>query len=118
MELDDREGLLKGMPIGGVPVIPNGGLVTGEIEGIKMYSEGDILNIRVLDSEDMGKMANFVANEVGKTIKVLVGGCHHLSLKPGDIIELPISYEGDERGGGYLASGRNLSIRRKRWKGR
>ena len=114
MELDDREGLLKGMPIEGVPVIPNGGLMTGEIEGIKMYSEDNILmNIRVLRSEDMGKMANFLTSEIGKTIKVLVGECRHLSLKPGDIIKLSVSYEGDERGGGYLASGRDLSIRRK-----
>lgn len=97
---------MQGPSLGYVPVVPNASLVTGTVEGIAQPQPFalPVLELAVQRAEDIEDLANFVAEEVGKTIPIYLRGeapeeWPMLRSK----VRLRVEFRGDESGGGYYA---------------
>ena len=88
-------------------------MATGEIESVSPLPDraGDaVICLRVRQARSVTGMPDFVSSEVGRSIDVVVRRGRQLDLQAGSTVQLKISYEGDERGGGFYANATDFEL--------
>ncbi len=96
-----------------IPVQPNRGRAIGRVEAVAPHpkrAQDTIVSLVVQRADDIPGMPNFVASETGHRIDVVVRSGRQLKLRAGRRVGLTISYEGDERGGGYYANASDAEL--------
>ena len=87
-------------------VAPNDSLVKAKIiqnvETDLKNSEKIAIKLEIIESQDIGELANFTKNKIGQTIDVIFPDAKKTQLKPDSIIDVKIQYVGDERGGKFI----------------
>jgi hypothetical protein len=96
-----------------VPVRPNASVAVGTIESVSSHPTraGDAaicLNVR--RTTQIADMPDFIHSEIGHSIHVVVRQGQQLNLREGSTVQLTISYEGDESGGGYYANASDYEL--------
>ena len=96
-----------------IPVMPNASVAVGTIESVSSHPTraGDAaicLNVR--RTVRVAGMPDFIHSEIGRSIDVIVRQGQQLDLREGATVQLTISYEGDESGGGYYANASDYEL--------
>jgi hypothetical protein len=86
-----------------VKVMPNKAIVTATVKRIEKTEEPNIFSaeVELLSSESVAGYPNFTERFVGKTVEVMLLLNQKLSTQQN--VSLLMKYEGDERGGCFLA---------------
>ena len=96
-----------------VQVTPNASVATGEIESVSSLpdrAQDAVICLHVRQAESVAGVSDFVSSEVGRSIDVVVRRGRQLDLQTGSTVQLKISYEGDERGGGFYANASDYEL--------
>jgi hypothetical protein len=104
---------------GGVPVVPNGTLLTGIVHcvqqveasnlGIEPEMTISVASIEILEAQDVKGVTNRLAGQEGETIVVLSKDQIPESAVGGRVQAL-VSFRGDEHGGAYWSEEESLMI--------
>ena len=88
-----------------VKAIPNKAVVHANIKNIKKTSEPDVFqaSIEILSSKPVEEFADFVNPYIGKTVEAKLFAPESDDIILNKPVKLIVRYEGDERGGAFLA---------------
>lgn len=96
-----------------IQVTPNASLAIGTIETVSTIpnrTQDAAICLSIRQADAIAGMPDFVTAEIGQSINVVVRRGRQLDLREGSTIQLKISYEGDERGGGYYANASDYQL--------
>jgi hypothetical protein len=91
----------------GAPVRENASRMNVEVLSLaqsEKNSEYVVMHVRVNSTAPVDGMDEYDANLAGQEVDITLAVGDAVSLAPGDIINLTVSYRGDEWGGGYYGT--------------
>ena len=96
-----------------VPVRPNAGKAIGKIQAVSVHpkrTQDAVIALHIDRVESISGKPNFLASEAGHAIQVTIRRGSQLNLPVGARVQAVISFQGDERGGGYYTNAADLKI--------
>jgi hypothetical protein len=86
------------------PAAPNESVIRGKMVSVRPApgGAGCIWDVEVLESRDVAPLANFARSRVGEAIPVYIHPDLKTELKPGDLLEARVFFQGDERSGAFF----------------
>lgn len=90
-----------------VPVAPNECVIRGEINRVEPLAggEGAVWNLTIKESTDIPGQRNLAKAHVASRVPVYVHPGIKAAVKPGDVVELRVSFQGDEHGAAFFLLG-------------
>ena len=91
----------------GVPTAPNESIVCGKLVEIGTGPDGmgSTWKVHVAETREVGQFRNLARQHIGETIIIYVHPEMRKEFMEGDMVEVNVSFQGDEHGGAFFLLG-------------